>query len=103
MSSSDRQSARRRATRRQSRVHPRFAVEALEERTMLDSAGPRIIGHAASVLGGNFVDFELTFDEPINPTTFSTGDVTIVGPTGPILTTGVALVAGNTYRISFAP
>ena len=66
--------------------------------------GPRITGMTPSVAVTPPVSFvDVAFDMAINPATFSTEDVTIMGPSGPITPSEVTLVSNNTYRISFAP
>src|SRR5437899_59536 len=81
----------------------RPALEALEPRTLLDASGPRIVGHTAEVQGGAFVSVKVTFNEPIDPASFTVEDLAIEGPGGPIAARGVSLVTSNTYRIDFAP
>ncbi|HEX8203830.1 MAG TPA: hypothetical protein VF590_25360 [Isosphaeraceae bacterium] len=98
---------RRRAPRRRPvaprRIRRLPAVEALESRTLLDAAGPRILGHLVGVQAAAFVHADVTFLATIDPASFTPEDVTITGPSGPIPATGVDLVAGTTYRITFAP
>ena len=66
--------------------------------------GPRIAGMNPSVTVTPPVSsVDVAFDMAINPGTFSTDDVSIVGPAGPITPSGVTLLSNNTYRISFSP
>ena len=43
---------------------------------------------------------DVTFDTPIKRSTFTTEDVAVTGPGGPVSVTDVALVTGNEYRIA---
>ena len=65
--------------------------------------GPRITGMTPAVTVTPPVNsVDVAFDMAINPTTFNTDDVSIIGPAGPITPLGVTLVSNNTYRISFS-
>src|SRR5262245_11129485 len=92
-------SIRRKPTHRISRL----AAEALEPRTLLDASGARILAHTPQVQNGAFVNLDVTFDEPIDPPSFTTEDVNIQGPAGAIAATEVSPITGHTYRISFSP
>jgi hypothetical protein len=64
--------------------------------------GPSITNMTPSAvvtLTGSSVD--ISFNIPIQASSFTTGDVRITGPAGPITPTGLALVSGTTWRISF--
>ncbi|MFO0957422.1 MAG: hypothetical protein U0800_08130 [Isosphaeraceae bacterium] len=79
----------------------RVLLEALEARTLLAS-GPRITGVSPTeVRNATFDHIDVTFDKPINETSFTVDDVTIAGLGGSVAAIGVALVSGNTYRVSF--
>jgi hypothetical protein len=69
--------------------------------------GPRIIGFGPQVYPGSPVSsFRVTFNNEMDPSTFTPADVTLSGPGGPITITGVAPVAGSGNRqfdITFAP
>jgi hypothetical protein len=48
----------------------------------------------------------VTFDRPVNPSTFGTGQVTLSGPGGAVTVTGVTAVAGSNntlFDVSFTP
>jgi hypothetical protein len=69
--------------------------------------GPRII---ASTPTGNTLgpvgNVRVTFNEPVNPSTFTTGQVSFSGPGGPIGVTGVLPVAGSNntqFVVTFTP
>ncbi|MBM3881077.1 MAG: hypothetical protein FJ387_15375 [Verrucomicrobia bacterium] len=66
--------------------------------------GPRITNMApAGVLTPPLSSVEVTFDIPIEAASFTSSDVVLAGPGGPIAVGSVAVVSGNTYRIGFAP
>jgi len=48
----------------------------------------------------NFVD--VTFDETLDPASFTTADVALAGPLGPVVIESVTPTGGNTFRITFA-
>ena len=78
-------------------------LEPLEERTLLDSAGPRVLSHTPLEVRNDVFDhIDITFNEAIDLATFTVDDVSISGLAGPVPATGVSLVGGDTYRISFA-
>jgi hypothetical protein len=73
--------------------------------------GPRVIATTPSAdlrtTTGPFSSIRVTFNEPINPATFTLNQVVLTGPTGAVIpVTGVAVALGsfNTdFDISFAP
>jgi hypothetical protein len=70
---------------------------------LANMGGPRITGMTPSITVTPPVSFvDVAFDMAINPATFGTNDVGILGPGGPIAPLGVTLVSNNTYRIAFA-
>lgn len=65
-------------------------------------AGPSITNMTPSVTVTPTVGaVDVTFNMAIQPASFSTDDVRISGPSGSITPQSVALVSGNTWRISF--
>ncbi len=69
----------------------------------LDKTGPAIIDMVPAGLSEEAISYiDVTFDQPIQPSTFSIADVMIAGPGGPVAPTGVAAVPGqpNTFRVS---
>ncbi len=57
-------------------------LEALEPRTLL-SVGPRILSITPTqVINATFDHVDVTFNKAIDPTTFTTGDVSLTGPAG---------------------
>ena len=65
-------------------------------------AGPSITNMTPSVAvrpGVSSVD--LSFNMPLQAASFTTADVQLRGPAGPITPTGLALVGGTTWRLSF--
>jgi RHS repeat-associated protein len=80
----------------------RSQIERLEDRTLLDGTGPRILSATPlDVRNTVFDHLDVTFNEPIDALTFTTQDVTIAGPEGPVSVTGVAPLAGDAFRITF--
>ncbi|MCE9564159.1 MAG: Ig-like domain-containing protein [Planctomycetes bacterium] len=72
------------------------------------TSGAAVTSAVFSGTGTTFNKVRITFDQPIDTTTFTTSDVTIVSgvPGGPtIFVTGVTLVAGtaNTFDVTFTP
>ena len=64
--------------------------------------GPAITNMTPSVAVTPTVSsVDLSFNIPIQASSFTTGDVRLTGPGGPITPTSVALVSGTTWRISF--
>src|SRR3954451_13261859 len=87
-------SLRRKRSRSQSRNTRRTSwalqLEPLEDRTLLAS-GARITAITPTqVQNAVFDHIDVTFNTAINPTTFTTQDVVISGPSGPIISTGVS-------------
>ncbi len=71
---------------------------------LANTAGPKITNMTPAITVNPPVSsVEVTFDIAINGASFNTADVVITGPSGPITPTGVSVVSGNTYRITFAP
>src|SRR5262249_23514340 len=67
-------------------------------------AGPFVTTLTAPVGIGPIGSGDVGFDTPINPSTFTTGEVTIVGPNGVIPVSGVAVVDGTSsshFTVSF--
>src|SRR4051794_25570789 len=79
------------------------ALEGLQDRRPLGGARPPILGHSVELQNGAIAGLIVTFDEPTDPASFTTADVSLQGPSGTIAATDVSLTTGNTYRISFAP
>ena len=76
-------------------------VEALELRTLL-SAGPRITGITPTEsISTTFDHVVVTWNEPIDPTTFTTGDVSLTGPPGSITVSTVTKLDELDYQINF--
>lgn len=97
------------------RTRPRWlTLEVLEKRCMLgagtppqpDTTGPRVIEYSPSGIVRLPVDhIDLTFSEPIDPTTFMAADIlSLVGPNGDIVPGGdpMPVDGSNTiFRVSF--
>lgn len=67
------------------------------------TGGPRITNMTPAITVNPPVSsVDVSFDIPIKASTFTTADVSITGPSGPIAASSVIPVAGNTYRIAFA-
>ena len=70
---------------------------------LVDSIGPRVNRHIPSGDNAGTVDHvDIWFSEPIDPDTFTAGDIRITGPAGAIVATGTTAIGNNGYRISFA-
>jgi hypothetical protein len=60
-------------------------LEQLEPRLLLDAAGPRILSYTPHEVRNDVFDhIELTFDQAIDPATFTLDDVSIDGPSGAV-------------------
>ena len=71
-----------RSFRRGSRPR-RLLLEPLEPRLLLDSVGPRILSYTPNEVRNDVFDHvDVTFNEPIDSTTFTVDDVDITGPGG---------------------
>ncbi|MCA9174993.1 MAG: Ig-like domain-containing protein [Planctomycetales bacterium] len=79
-------------------------VNGLEVSTTMDVEGPQVVSSVPSGLVLGTVDqVRLTFNEPIDPTTFTTPDVIeLVGPSGPLTLMGVHTVSPTTFDVRFA-
>jgi len=78
-------------------------VEFLEPRTLL-SQGPRITAITPTeVINATFDHVDVTWNEPIDSTTFTTGDVSVSGPPGAVTVTGITKLDELDYRISIDP
>ena len=64
-----------------------------------DQEGPMIVAMSVSGAPHSVEHLEVTFDEPLDVTTFTTADVMIDGPNGPVPVTGILAQAANQYRI----
>lgn len=77
--------------------------EAFIAQFTIDKTAPRVVSAAPSGEVAEALDhLDLTFDEPMNPASFTPDDVVFTGPGGPILITGIELRPGNTHRLHFA-
>src|SRR5262249_6668942 len=64
--------------------------------SQIDVSGPSLIALTPNAGGTSPVSgVRVTFSEPINPSSFTTADVTITGPNGAITPTGITPVAGS--------
>ena len=69
----------------------------------VDRQPVRIVDHDPSGTIETAMDhLDVTFAVPIDASSFTAPDVTIVGPNGTVAVTGISHIADNTYRISFA-
>jgi len=65
--------------------------------------GPRITNMTPAVAVTPVVSsVDVAFDQPIQASSFTLADVNLTGPGGALPATGVSLVGGTTWRISFA-
>ncbi len=78
-------------------------LEWLEDRITPD-AGPRVLSHTPTqVINAAFDHIDVRFNMAIDPATFDTQDVSILGPSGAVAPTGVSAVSADTFRVAFAP
>lgn len=76
-------------------------------RALLDVDGPRVVASDPSgAVGGVVTRVQLSFNEPVDPSTFTLADiVSFTGPTGAITVTGVNVVPDSfdrKYEVTFA-
>jgi RHS repeat-associated protein len=75
----------------------------LEPRTLLAS-GPRITAISPTeLINATFDHVAVTWNEPIDQTTFTTDDVSLSGPAGSVTISGVTKLDDTDYQVSFAP
>ena len=73
-----------------------------------DLAGPKLTNQAPVVVasgGGPLNTIRVTFDEPIDPASFTAADVTLYGPMGALIPVTISAVAGTTntqFDLGFA-
>ena len=68
-----------------------------------DTDGPQIVSSdPVTETYGSFDRFEVTFSEAMDPTSFTTADVTINGPSGTVAATAVNSLSANSFEILFA-
>src|SRR5580765_3036802 len=93
------------AARPRKRLTRRFVpvIELLEDRTLLDSAGPRVLSLTPLEMRNAVFDHvDVRFNEAIDANTFTDADIAIVGPNGAVAPSNVAPVSADTVRVSFA-
>ena len=67
------------------------------------STGASITGQSLNgTVAGGVTSINVTFTAPIQISTLNSGTIKLAGPGGAIPVTGVTLVSGSTYKISFA-
>ena len=67
-----------------------------------DVRGPRVVAYIPNDWMSEPVDaVEVTFSEPIDADTFTLDDVTITGPSGEVIATGIVPVSDTVFRIEF--
>jgi|GEM_PF-1379179 len=85
---------------------PSFSSLAAISVTILDLRGPRIVGSTPASTPGSIDSIRVTFDEPVDPATFTTPDiVSFTGPTGSLSVDAITEVAGSDgmqFEIAFA-
>ncbi|HEV3383241.1 MAG TPA: Ig-like domain-containing protein, partial [Gemmata sp.] len=80
----------------------RLRLEELESRAL--PSGPSVSSVTPlTVINQTFNYIDVQFNEAINPSTLTTSNVTIQGPTGAVAPTGVTELSGSLYQVSFAP
>lgn len=77
-------------------------VEPLEDRTLLDSTGPRVLSVSPTeVRNAVFDHVDVVFNEAIDSGTFTAADVALTGPVGNVAVTDVTPLATDTVRMHF--
>src|SRR5579864_4947270 len=93
----------RRHSHKARQVRTGLRLEPLESRTLL-AGGPRILSITPTqVINATFDHVDVAFNEPIDPTTFTTSDVSLTGPSGSasLAIDAVVELDSATYRITF--
>ncbi|HEY9172717.1 MAG TPA: LamG-like jellyroll fold domain-containing protein, partial [Verrucomicrobiae bacterium] len=70
----------------------------------IDTQGPRVVAltpAADSTVNQLLSQVELTFDSAMHADTFTPVDASLVGPAGPVASSGVSALAGNRFRVTF--
>ena len=68
----------------------------------IDDTAPAITSQAPSGTSLEPVDHvDVTFSEAVQPSSFTTSDVQLTGPIGPIIASGVQRLSNTTYRVTF--
>lgn len=78
-------------------------LELLEDRTLLDAAGPQLLSHTAEVHNGAFDAIDLQFSAAIAADSFTVDDVLITGPAGPSAASSVEVLGPDSFRVRFSP
>lgn len=69
----------------------------------LDSSGPRVIGTTPDTEAATSMNaITVSFDEAVDPATFTAADVSLSGPGGAISITGVNQLGPNDFEVQFA-
>ncbi|MCC6512052.1 MAG: S8 family serine peptidase [Pirellulaceae bacterium] len=68
----------------------------------VDTTSPYVSGAVFNRVAGGIASIDVTFSEAVRATTMVSSAFQVTGPGGTIAITSVALVTGNTWRISFA-
>src|SRR5437016_4387931 len=77
-------------------------VEVLEDRTLLDAAGPRVVELTPQeVRNAVFDHVDVRFNEALDARTFALDDVLITGADGPATLTGIEQLAADQFRVTF--
>ncbi|MEO1530342.1 MAG: Ig-like domain-containing protein, partial [Planctomycetota bacterium] len=67
----------------------------------IDSGGPRITAYTPDFVTRPYTFIDFTFDEAIDPSTFTPQDITLSGPDGAIDVSQVVAMGTNMVRVSF--
>ncbi|OYP38028.1 CARDB domain-containing protein [Rhodopirellula sp. MGV] len=68
----------------------------------IDSVGPKLASFVPDFVNKPYDYIDYTFDEPINPATFTPQDITLVGPNGAIPISQIIMMSSTEFRVSFA-
>ena len=70
----------------------------------LDALGPRVASATTSTSAGSMESVEITFDQPLDPTSFSADDASLVVPSGAIVTpVSIQSIDNRVWTLGFAP
>ncbi len=78
------------------------AAAALAGTTTGDTASPYVLTAVFNATSSGMSSIDVTFSEPVLASTMNAAAFEVNGPNGPIRITGVALLSGNVWRVSFA-
>lgn len=78
------------------------AAAALAASSGSDTTAPHVLNAIFNQANGGIASVDVTFSEAVQSSSLVASAFEVTGPNGPIAVTGVALVSGNVWRVSFA-